>query len=94
MGMTLNCVQCLASLDAALAWVCRFGQGALLAKRDIEVAFWMLPVHLDSFCLLGVFWDGGIYVDCYLPPGSRICFILLHTLELVAWQFGVPLAPR
>lgn len=41
------------SFDAALVWVRRYGRSALLAKTDIESAFWLLLVHLDSFYLLG-----------------------------------------
>ncbi|XP_075126878.1 integrase/recombinase xerD homolog [Leptodactylus fuscus] len=44
-----------ASFDTALSWVRRCGQGALLAKTDIESAFRLLPVHPDmgSFPELG-----------------------------------------
>lgn len=123
-----------ASFDAAVCWVRKFGKGALLAKTDIESAFRLLPVHPDSFQLLGICWQGAYYVDCCLPmgcsiscsyfesfssflewvvkreagwalalhylddflfvgpAGSRVCSVLLHTMERVAGQFGVPLA--
>ena len=41
------------SFDAAVAWVRHYGRGALMAKSDIEAAFRLLPVHPDSFRLLG-----------------------------------------
>lgn len=124
-----------ASFDAAVAWVRKFGKGALLAKTDVEAAFRLLPVHPDSFRLLGFCWEGQFYVDCCLPmgcsiscayfetfstflewvvkreagwsaalhylddflfigpAGSKVCSVLLHTMERVAQQFGVPLAP-
>ncbi|XP_040273667.1 uncharacterized protein LOC120989530 [Bufo bufo] len=122
------------SFDAAVRWVQRFGQGALLAKMDIEAAFRLLPIHPDSLHLLGFQWEGCFYVDCCLPMGcaiscslfdsfssflewvvkqeagwnsvlhylddflflgpaeSRVCAILLHTMERVGARFGIPLA--
>lgn len=124
------------SFDSALAWVRRYGRGALLAKTDIEAAFRLLPVHPSSFCLLGCTWQDQFYVDCCLPMGcsvscyffelfstflewvvrqeslvpsvlhylddflfigpggSRVCATLLRTMERVAADFGVPLAPE
>lgn len=123
------------SFDAALHWVRRYGCGALLAKTDVEAAFRLLPVHPNSFCLLGCTWQDHFYVDCCLPmgcsvscyffelfstfvewvviqealvssvlhylddflfigpPGSRVCAMLLRTMERVAVSFGIPLAP-
>lgn len=125
-----------ASFDAAVRWVKKLGKDSLLAKTDIEAAFRLLPVHPESFRLLGFHWQGGYYVDCCLPMGcsvscsyfeafssflewvvkreagwasvihylddflfmgpkdSRVCSLLLHTMERVAGQFGVPLAPE
>lgn len=37
------------SFDMVVKWVRTFGKGALLAKMDIESAFRLLPVHLESF---------------------------------------------
>lgn len=123
------------SFDSALVWVRRYGEGALMAKTDIEAAFRLLPVHPESFKYLGCFWDGGYYVDRCLPMGcsvscaffekfstflewavrqesrvasvlhylddflfvgprgSRVCSVLLQTMERLALDFGVPLAP-
>lgn len=60
------------SFDSALAWVRRYGHGALLGKTDIEAAFRLLPVHPSSFCWLGCFWQDQYYVDCCLPMGCSI----------------------
>ncbi|XP_075131988.1 integrase/recombinase xerD homolog [Leptodactylus fuscus] len=43
------------SFDVAVAWVRRFGEGALLAKTDIESAFRLLPVHPE----MGPFSETG-----------------------------------
>lgn len=122
------------SFDAAVGWVRRYGKGALMAKADVESAFRLLPVHPDSFRLLGCHWKGEFYVDKCLPMGcsiscaifeqfssflewvvrdisgvnsiihylddflcigpasSRICSVLLATLQHIADRFGIPLA--
>ncbi|XP_069590448.1 uncharacterized protein [Ranitomeya imitator] len=60
------------SFDSAMSWVRKSGQGAMLAKTDIEAAFRLLPVHPDSMHLLGCFWDGGFFVDRCLPMGCSL----------------------
>lgn len=45
------------SFDASVKWVRRFGQGALMKKANIESAFHLLPVHPESFRLLGCHWQ-------------------------------------
>ncbi|XP_044128316.1 uncharacterized protein LOC122921997 isoform X1 [Bufo gargarizans] len=122
------------SFDAAVGWVRRCGQGALLAKVDVEAAFRLLPVHVESMGLLGCYWGGEYFVDRCLPMGcslscayfeafssflewvvvevsgcasvihylddflclgpanSRVCSLLLHTVQSVFARFGVPLA--
>ncbi|XP_040186277.1 uncharacterized protein LOC120918659 [Rana temporaria] len=128
------CTVSYTSFDAAVSWVRRYGKGALMAKSDIEAAFRLLPVHPDSFRLLGCRWQEEFYVDrclpmgcsiscaffetfssflewvvrdvarvdsvvhylddflCVGPPSSRVCAILLATLQHIAGRFGVPLA--
>lgn len=66
------CAVTYTSFDAAVSWVRRYGRGALLAKADIESAFRLLPVHPDSFHLLGCTWNGAFYVDRCLPMGCSI----------------------
>ncbi|XP_053547443.1 uncharacterized protein LOC128639207 isoform X2 [Bombina bombina] len=60
------------SFDDALQVVRRSGQGALLAKLDIESAFRLLPIHPASFYLMGCFFNGHYYVDRCLPMGCSI----------------------
>ncbi|KAM8945815.1 uncharacterized protein RCH25_049154 [Pelodytes ibericus] len=69
------------SFDQATRWVRKMGQGALLAKTDIEAAFRLLPVHPSSFYLLGCQWEGGIYVDKCLPMGCAISCSLFETFS-------------
>ncbi|XP_075694193.1 uncharacterized protein LOC142660963 isoform X2 [Rhinoderma darwinii] len=60
------------SFDVAVRLVQAAGQGALLAKSDIEAAFRLLPVHPECFHLLGCCLDKGFYVDMCLPMGCSI----------------------
>ncbi|XP_077338353.1 uncharacterized protein LOC143983017 [Lithobates pipiens] len=66
------CTVSYTSFDAAVRWVRRYGRGALMAKADVESAFRLLPVHPDSFRLLGCHWRGKFYVDLCLPMGCSI----------------------
>ncbi|KAM4016896.1 uncharacterized protein ACNLHF_003047 [Anomaloglossus baeobatrachus] len=63
---------CYVSFDRALELVRVAGRGALMAKADVEAAFRLLPVHPESFHLLGFMWDGEYYVDRCLPMGCSI----------------------
>lgn len=42
-----------ASLDHVVALIRACGHGVLMAKCDIQLAFCLLPVHPEDFCLLG-----------------------------------------
>lgn len=52
-----------------------------MAKSDIESAFRLLPVHPDSFRLLGCTWEGAYYVDRCLPMGCSISCALFETFS-------------
>lgn len=74
------CMVSFTSFDAAVAWVQRLGQGALLAKTDIEAAFHLLPVHSTCCRLLGC--RGGeniLQIDVY-PWGVRFHVPCLNSL--------------
>ncbi|XP_053161001.1 uncharacterized protein LOC128349104 [Hemicordylus capensis] len=60
------------SFDQAVKVVRSCGQGALLAKCDIESAFRLLPVHPADFSLLGFAFQGCFYIDRALPMGCSI----------------------
>ena len=49
----------------------RLGPGALLAKVDIKSAYRLIPVHPDDRPLLGINWNGELYVDAMLPFGLQ-----------------------
>ncbi|XP_041438056.1 uncharacterized protein LOC121399992 [Xenopus laevis] len=60
------------SFEKALEIVKMQGEGALMAKVDIESAFRLLPLHPDSFKLTGCYFQGVFYVDMCLPMGCGI----------------------
>ena len=77
--------------DAAAAVVDR-GQGTLLAKVDIKSAYRNIPVHPDDRWLMGMLWDGFLYIDTALPFGLRsapkIFTAVADAVEWVAKQEG------
>ena len=60
-----------ASLDHLAALVVSEGRGAFLVKADIKEAYRMVPVHPEDQHLLGVLWEGIVYIDKMLPFGLR-----------------------
>lgn len=59
------------SVDEACKRVMARGRGTMLAKFDVEGAFRTVPVHPDDRHLLGMSWEGQVYVDKVLPFGLR-----------------------
>ena len=42
-----------------------------MAKFDLKSTYRQVPVHPDDRWLLGVEWEGQVYVDCTVPFGLR-----------------------
>ena len=59
------------TVDDAAKAILLEGSGALLAKVDIKSAYRIVPVHPEDRSLLGMRWDGALYVDAALPFGLR-----------------------
>ena len=59
------------TVDEIAAVAATLGRGALIAKLDIESAYRIVPVHPDDRPLLGIQWQGAIYIDAILPFGLR-----------------------
>ena len=59
------------SVDDLAALVVAEGKSSFIAKADIQEAYRMIPVHPDDQSLLGVSWNGAIYIDKVLPFGLR-----------------------
>ena len=45
----------------------RAGQGVLMAKLDLSAAYRRVPVHYNDSLLLGLEWQGTVYIDKALP---------------------------
>ena len=60
-----------ASVDDAVSIVLRLGPGTVLAKFDLEAAYQVVPVHPQDRMLLGMVWNGELFVDGALPFGIR-----------------------
>ncbi len=67
----IACLMKYTSVDQADRIVQSVGKGALLSKLELKGAYRMVPIHTDDQPLLGVTWQGAIYVDATLPFGLR-----------------------
>ena len=81
------------SVDDAMAEVLRRGNGTRLAKMDIQQAYRNVPVHPLDRHLLGMEWQGKVYVDGTLPFGLRSAPLLFtaagDALQWVMEERGV-----
>ena len=50
-------------VDDIAAIVAQLSAGALLAKVDIELAYWLIPVHQQDRPLQAIQWDSRTYID-------------------------------
>ena len=60
-----------ASLDEAVQHILQLGKGTQLVKVDLKQACRQFPVHPEDHYLLGLSWEGSVYVDRVLPFGLR-----------------------
>ena len=75
------------SVDAVADKVLALGRGAMLAKMDIKQAYRMVPIHPQDRHLLGMRWEGKVYVDKTLPFGLRSAPIIFSALaDALAWM--------
>lgn len=47
------------------------GRGALMAKVDVRSAYRNIPIHPEDRWMMGMLWEGALYVDTRLPFGLR-----------------------
>ena len=59
------------SVDEVAEAVGELGRGTLMSKMDICQAYRHIPVHPQDRFLLGMMWQGKVYVDTTLPFGLR-----------------------
>jgi len=69
------------------------GRGSFLVKADIKEAYRIAPVHPEDQYLLGVYWEGSLYVDKILPFGLRsapkIFSALADALQWILHRNGI-----
>ena len=64
------------------------GPSAQMAKFDIKSAYRLIPVHPQDRYLLGMCWDGKLYVDAALPFGLRSApKIFTAVADALEWIF-------
>ena len=59
------------SIDDLAALVVSEGKGYYLVKANIQEAYRTVPVHPEDQHLLGVEWNGAVFIDKVLPFGLR-----------------------
>uniref|UniRef100_A0A1X7TP25 Reverse transcriptase domain-containing protein n=1 Tax=Amphimedon queenslandica TaxID=400682 RepID=A0A1X7TP25_AMPQE len=59
------------TVDDLASLIVRNGRGAFIVKADIKEAYRNIPIHPDDYGLLGVQWNGTVFVDKFLPFGLR-----------------------
>ena len=80
-------------VDDATKGIRRFGQGALLAKIDVRSAYRNVPIHPHDRWLLGMCWNGALFIDTALPFGLRssakIFTAIADAAEWIARKSGI-----
>ena len=73
-------------LDQVVEQLLTLGPGTQLAKLDIKSAYRIVPVHPEDRMLLGMQWQGEVYVDAALPFGLRSAPKIFNSLaDALAW---------
>ena len=65
-----------ASIEDTACFITTLGRGSLLAKTDIDNAFRLLPVHPSDRHLLGMCWEGQLFINQQLPFSLRSAPVL------------------
>jgi len=74
------------SIDEAIKRIIKHGQNTLLAKIDMKSAFRLLPVHQDDRYMLGMQWNGEVFINTCLSFGLCSAPKLFNLLaDLLAW---------
>ncbi len=74
------------SVDDITSRILGEGRGTLLGKMDIQQAYRNIPVHPEDRPLLGMEWEGGVYMDTALPFGLRSAPLLFSAVgDALQW---------
>ena len=60
-----------AKVEEATEELVKQGRNSWMAKVDVKSAYRIVPVHLQDWWLLGMQWNGALFVDTILPFGLR-----------------------
>ena len=72
----------------AVQHILRLGKGTQLVKVDLRQAYRQIPVQPEDHYLLGLSWEGSVYVDRALPFGLRSApKIFTAVANMIAWAF-------
>ncbi len=76
-----------------MAGILGHGRGTMMAIMDIRQAYRNIPVRPDDRPLLGLQWDGFVFVDATLPFGLRsaplIFTAVADALQWIMERMGV-----
>ena len=75
-----------ASVDDAVDIIMHLGRHTELVKMDLSNAYRIVPVHPDDQPLLGICWQGSMYIDQALPFGLRSAPKIFSAIaDFLAW---------
>ena len=75
-----------ASIDNAVDIILQLGQSTELVKLDLTNAYCIVPVHPDDQPLLGISWQGRVYINQALPFGLRLAPKIFNAVaDFLAW---------
>ena len=80
-------------IEDAMRGISARGRGSIMAKVDIKSAYRNVPVHPDDRWMMGMLWEGALFVDTALPFGLRsapkIFTALADAAEWIARKEGI-----
>ena len=78
------------TVDMAIEQITKLGQGSRLAKIDIQHAYRIIPIHPQDRPLVGMQFEGRVFLDTTLPFGlPKIFTAVADALEWVLRDQGV-----
>ncbi len=83
----LLCSLTYTTVDDVAAKISLLGQGALMAKIDVESAYRLLPVHPQDRIFQAIRWEGDTFIDLVLPFGLRSAAKIFNTVaDALNWH--------
>ena len=75
------------SVDDVFAIASALGKGSLMAKKELQNAFRLIPVRPEDWNLLGIQWKNQFYIDTCLLFGFRSAPFLFNQLaDAIHWS--------